>query len=161
MEFVNAKLNEAELLIALINDSYEVERGDTGVSFKNSNRIHTNNELDDAITQNRVIKAVIGDECVGCIVWEESDEALFFGPLAVSTKHQGKGIGKALIHQVELLCREKNKLRMEMCVVNHRTDLIPMYEKFGFVNTGKTDPYYEPHYLTRPSHFMYFTKILQ
>ena len=143
----------------MVNDAYEVERGNTGVAFKNSNRIHFDNVIEDPIAEGCVVKAMRGSECVGCVVWSEDADSLYFGPLAIMTGCQGKGIGRKLI--VEGLCRQKQKLLLKMCVVNHRTDLIPMYEHLGFVQTGDTKPYYEPNYLTRESWFVFFEKIIK
>ena len=54
----------------MINDSYEIERGDSGVAFKNSNRIHLDDDLAVCIEAGRVMKAMHGDDAVGVIVWE-------------------------------------------------------------------------------------------
>ena len=117
--------------------------------------------MEDPIKDGRVIKAMKGNECVGVIIWEEDTDSLFFGPLAIKVGCQNQGIGKKLIARVEELCYEKGKRRLDMVVVDARTDIIPMYEKMGFKRTGKTAPYYEPQYLTRDAKFVYFSKQLQ
>jgi len=146
----------------MINDAYEVETGDTGVAFKKTLRVKPGFEsiVEDPIKSGNVINAMRDGTCVGCVIWEENDDSLYFGPLAIKPGCQKQGIGKKLILHLEQLCRDKTKPKLNMVVVNHRTDLIPMYEHFGFVRTGEEKPYYEPAHLTRDSHFVYFSKVI-
>lgn len=149
----------------MINDAYEIENGSTGVAFKSSNRIHFREDIENPIKSKNVVKAILKQEnneiIVGCIIWSEDENSLFFGPLAVHTNYQKYGIGKKLINHIEDKCRLKNKLILNMCVVNHRTDVIPIYEKLGFIVTGVIEPYYEPQYLTRDSYFIYYYKNIE
>lgn len=144
----------------MINEAYEVETGDCGVAFKTSVRIRPGfeNVVEDPIKTGNVVKALREGVCVGCIIWAEKDDSLYFGPLAIKTGYQKQGIGKRLIQYMEELTRAKHKSKLDMVVVNHRTDVIPMYEKMGFVPTGETQPYYEPDQTTRESHFVFFSK---
>lgn len=67
----NATPDDLHALTILINDSYEVESGNTGVAFKKAKRIVSpeTNLLPDIRAQ-RTLKAMMDKEIVGCVVWE-------------------------------------------------------------------------------------------
>ena len=92
------------------------------------------------------------------IEWKLKDDAIYFGPFVVRKEYSGKGVGRALVAKVESIVREKGATRMEIFILNHRSDLIPLYEKWGFVNTGRTVEYPYPDRLTRPTWFLVYTR---
>ena len=75
---------------------------------------------------------------IGFIAWEIiDDEVISFGPFAVKKEFNGKGLGKALVSKVEDIGRQKQMKRIEIFILNHRGDLFPLYEKWGFKDTGR------------------------
>lgn len=62
--------------------------------------------------------------------------------IAVDPQHQGKGLGKALLHEAVGLARRNGAARMflEVRVSNDRAR--KMYTSFGFAQTGRRKNYY-------------------
>ena len=61
----------------------------------------------------------------------------YFGMLSVDPARQRGGIGRRLIAAAEEFCREQGCHFMEITIVNLRTELPPLYEKFGYRITGE------------------------
>ncbi len=78
--------------------------------------------------------------------------------LAVHPRVQGQGVGHRLIAAAEARVREAGARRMDIKVVNLRTDLLPLYQRLGYLATG-TEPYTHRSVL-RPCHFILMTKLL-
>ena len=149
---------DREAITRLVNNAYELETGDTGVAFKNTPRLLDNEDsgMGQAYAEDRVVLA-LGDgpdpELLGMIMWIVEDGVMYFGPLAVSVKAQGKRIGKKLIARVARLGQERGARFIDISVVNWRTDILPMYQRWGFVETGHGD-FPDPERCTRPCFFI-------
>lgn len=168
----HATIDDLDTLTTLINDSYEVETGDTGVAFKKAKRIAIpERDLLPYIQQQRTIKAILNNTIVGTLVYEIMEDKivienntntvnrLHFGPFAVDPKLQGQGIGKALLTYVYTMAKEKNCVSIDIEVVHLRTDIIPMYIKLGYEKIGEA-PFPRPEYTTRECHFVLLRKVL-
>ena len=60
------------------------------------------------------------------------------GPIAVSPNFQGFGLGTIIIQAAEdLAVKEYSVQFTQLTVVNWRTDILPFYEKRGFVRVGE------------------------
>ena len=59
-------------------------------------------------------------------------DAGYFGLLSVDPDSQGRGLGKILVDRAEEFCRAAGCSRMQIRVLNHRTELPPFYEKLGY-----------------------------
>ena len=137
----------------IINDAYDVETGSEGVAFKLTPRLLTSTDgLEEAYAEGRILKAVKGDEIHGVIAFEFQNDAVYFGPLAVKPGLQGSGIGKKLIAALQDIGKANGCHFFEICVVNHRTDILPMYEKWGYTIVGE-DIFPDPDRLSRESFF--------
>ena len=159
--FDTATRQDAEPIFNLINQAYVVEDGDSGVAFKapGMSRLlsHFDSGMGESYDNGMVLKASIGDELVGVIVWsltksdetQEKPDCIHFGPFAVSPHHQGKGIGTEMIEKIEVIGLEHECKFVEISVVNWRTDLLPMYERKGFVKVGE-DKFPDTERITRP-----------
>ncbi len=153
----------------MINEAYAVEYGNDGIAFKKTNRLlhPTDSGLLEAYREDRVIKAVDTDGfTVGVIVWEiitkddtneVGSQSIYFGPFAVHPLHQGKGVGKLLLEEVYSIARIRGISFVDISVVNHRSDLFPVYTKLGFVTTGLMD-FVDTERLSRPCHFVLMRK---
>lgn len=153
VRIVPATPADAPALFALVNAAYMVESGDDGVAFKNSLRFVSLAEAEDMLRHTQVASAVDeGGALLGCISYAPANDAMYFGPLAVSPAAQGRGVASALMGHVERAARHAGLGFLEITVVNWRTDVLPMYAARGFVVVGEA-PFPEPSRLTRPSHF--------
>ena len=99
-----ASLADAAALLSLLNEAYEVERGDAGPAFKNTGRYESTAEVEDVLRGSAVTVAEAAcGRLVGAISYSVVDggEAMYFGPFAVATDVQGQGIGRQLRAHVE------------------------------------------------------------
>jgi predicted N-acetyltransferase YhbS len=151
-----AKLEEADTVFAIINEAYKVEDGNTGVAFKKLPRLLDKFDcgMGDAYNEGRVLLLEVDGEIQGVIVWEHkaNEKAMYFGPLAVPPMMQKKGIAHKLISQIAKLGQELGCDYIEISVVNHRTDIIPYYQRMGFETTSEGE-FPDPDRVTRPCSF--------
>jgi len=68
----------------------------------------------------------------------------YAGMLAVDPVHQGGGLGRRLMEAVEERFRAHGCDAVEITVLSLRPELLPIYRRFGFVETG-TEPFHYPH----------------
>jgi len=66
---------------------------------------------------------------------------LYLGMLSVPPSLQARGIGKKLMSAAEEFAREKNCTCIYMRVISLRHELIAWYERQGYYQTGKTEPF--------------------
>lgn len=83
----------------------------------------------------------------------------YFGMLSIAPARQGGGVGRYLLGEIESYCRARGCTRIEIVVVNLRTELPPLYRRFGYVETG-TKPFPEPAKISQPCHLIEMTKPL-
>jgi GNAT superfamily N-acetyltransferase len=63
----------------------------------------------------------------------------YLGMLAVSRKHQGKGLGRIMVGAAEKYCREQGCTAMDLTVLSLRPDLPPFYRKLGYAEVRTED----------------------
>jgi GNAT superfamily N-acetyltransferase len=78
---------------------------------------------------------------LGCCQLERRGTVAYFGTFAVRPARQGAGTGSALLADAERRARAWGCTTMEMTVLAQRTDLIPYYERRGYVRTGEDRPF--------------------
>lgn len=97
---------------------------------------------------------------VGCIaVTDKAEARAYFGLLCVDPPMQSGGLGSRLIREAEELARGLGARIMEISVIEDRQELIAMYQRKGYRDTGRRDPFPAPQ--PRPLHFRLFEKRLQ
>lgn len=117
-------------LIALVNAAYQVEK-----FFKIGERTDEA-EVASMMASGRFLLLEKAGTLEGCVYVELRGDRGYLGMLAVSPMHQRQGIGTRLIAAGEEFCREMGCRAMELTVVNLRTELPPLYERFGYRVTG-------------------------
>ncbi len=150
-----------EEMAEIINRAYDVEKGNTGSAFKKKgvDRISDPNSLMGDLEAGNILMLKDGlGELLGVIGFEMKGDSCSFGPFAA--KYKGRGHGRLLLGELEKLARKEGKKQLALVVVNHRTELVSLYEKWGFKLTGKTTPYPMPELLTRPSHFIHMSRVI-
>lgn len=89
---------------------------------------------------------------VGCAelsIYEGPGGGGYFGMFAVEPTLQGRGIGGAVLDEIERIVRDDWTLdRLVLVVLSVRTEMIDLYLRRGFVPTGEMHrfPYDEPRY---------------
>ena len=118
--------SDAEALVALINRAFEVE-----LQFFTTERIDLRETLAH-FDKGTFLLAESDGKIAGCNYVELRGESGYFGLLSIHPGLQGRGLGRTLIEQAEEFCRRAGCSRMQIRVLNHRTDLPPFYEKLGY-----------------------------
>ena len=68
----------------------------------------------------------------------------YLGMLAVDPAYQRYGLGRRLMKAAEAHFRDLRCDRLEITVLSLRPELLPIYRRFGFVETG-TEKFHYPH----------------
>ena len=149
-----------------MNMAYKVEQGSTGVAFLKMEEVRMKDPFDvigDGYKEKRVIKAVDElDNIAAAIVWNHTaDNTISFGPFGVLSRVKGKGLGKLLMNELDVIGTKLGALYIEMSVVNWRTDVISMYEHLGFERFGEETPYPKPEECTRSAVFYRYKRVLK
>lgn len=147
-----ARPDDTDALVALVNDAYRVE-----AFFVGGDRT-ASAEISQLIDASEVF--VVDDELgvAACVHVAVHEGRGYFGMLAVRPDAQGKGLARLLIEDAEARVRAAGCQWMDIKVVNLRTDLVPFYERLGYV-AGGTEPYVHRPVL-QPCHFVLMTKRL-
>ena len=139
--------------MVLINRAFEVER-----PFFTTERI----DLAETIghfKKGTFILAEDGTTMAGCNYVELRGELGYFGLLSIDPGYQGRGLGRILIEQAEDFCRHAECSRMQIRVLNHRTELPPFSEKLGYRIAGNEEVEQVPS-AKLPYHFIVMEKAL-
>ena len=82
-------------------------------------------------------------QLVASVYYEASGERGYIGMLAVRPNHQGRGVGRAIMQQAEQLLRRLGCRVAELSVVDVRTNLLAIYGKLGYRQSGVEAPHEE------------------
>lgn len=75
---------------------------------------------------------------VGSIYYELRGKRGYLGMLAIEPAEQGRGLARKIVEAAEGRLRSAGCDEVEIIVLNMRPDLLPLYKRFGFVQTGTT-----------------------
>jgi len=79
---------------------------------------------------------------LACVYLEIRDgNRLYLGMLTVSPTLQANGIGRQLLHEAEIWATKLGCPHIFMTVITTRHELIAWYQRRGYRNTGKTQPF--------------------
>ncbi|MEO9254215.1 MAG: GNAT family N-acetyltransferase [Tepidiformaceae bacterium] len=148
-----ANIDEADVLVALINAAYEKE-----AFFKIGDRTDAA-EVTDRLENGCFLVADEAGDVVGCVYIAIHGERGYFGMLSVHPSRQGTALGRALIGAAEEHCRMAGCAEMELEVVNLREELIPWYGRLGYVQFA-TAPFPQPERASRDCHMLLMKKAL-
>ena len=148
-----ARASDVPQIVSLINRAFNVER-----FFKDADR--TNAETSAATDERRQVPAADGCRRHGCCIFvKQTGDRAYLGTLAVDPGRQKSGIGARMMQEAEAYAREQGCSTIDIRIVNLRTELPPIYRKFGFVETG-TEVLSDTTKFTQPVHFLKMSKEL-
>lgn len=155
MDLRFATESDHESLMSLINRAFAVES-----FFIRGDRVSPD-RLREYMHAGRFLLAEENGRVAGCVYVELHGEAAYLGLLSVDPARQKSGLGRRLTAAAEEFAREMGARRMDLTVVNLRTELPPYYEKLGYTLAG-TEPIREEMVprVTQPCHFIRMTKPL-
>ena len=117
-------------MVSLINEAFVVE------TFLEGERTSAP-EIHAMFGTGEFLVAVANHVLVASVYTELRGERGYFGMLSVRASQQGKGLGRSMIQAAERHCRAKGCKSMELTVLSLRTELPPLYRKFGYNETGR------------------------
>lgn len=93
-----------------------------------------------------ILREAPGGPPVACVMTQrfrdDGDRLLcHLAMLTVDPARQGRGLGAALIGEVERRAREAGCAAVEMTVIHSRAELIAFYGRRGYAPTGRTKPF--------------------
>ena len=142
----NATLEDVLDIHKLINRAY---RGDsskkgwtTEADILGGIRI-TENELLSIIKkpENTIFKFVNDNKILACVLLSEKKEKLYLGMLTVNPELQNSGIGRKLLEFAEQHAITLKLNVIEMTVISVRSELIAWYQRQGYRDTGRREPF--------------------
>jgi len=121
---------DAEELILLINSAFAIEE------FLEGTR--TDAERLAANLQQGTILVAEDDarQFVACVYMEARGLRGYLGQLAVAPARQGTGLARRLVEAAEERLRQQGCQAVDISVLSLRPELLPLYRRFGFVETG-------------------------
>jgi GNAT superfamily N-acetyltransferase len=151
-----AMRTDAAAIVGLVNQAFAVE-----AFFKRGNRTH----IDDILRMMDAGQFLVVDgndkaSLGACVYLELNGPSAYFGMLSVTPVLQGRGVGRSLIDTVESRARAAGCDRIEIHVVNLRTELVPYYQRLGYDQTGLL-PFPDDSNISQPCHFIVLTKPLR
>ena len=155
MTFRFAEESDLDALMALVNRAFAIES-----YFIRGDRVSPQ-RIREYLRSGRFLVAEEDSALLGCIYTELHGEAAYLGVLSVDPARQRGGLGRRLVAAAEEFAREMGARRMDLTVVNLRTELPPFYQKLGYRVVG-TEPIREemaPR-VTQPCHFIRMSKPL-
>lgn len=150
-----ADVQDAARIARLVNAAFQVE-----AFFKIGDRT-SEDDIRELMTRGEflVIDADSPDAVAACVYTSIDAPRGYFGMLSVDPSRQGTGLGRALIDGAESRARAAGCDRMEIHVVNLRTELPPLYRRFGYVESGEL-PFSDMDRASMPCHFIVMRKPL-
>ena len=145
--FRTANQADAGVIAALVESAY---RGDasragwtTEADFLHGRRTDVT-EIEELLTNENgrfVLFERDGVVAASCYI-ERQGGTCYFGMFSVHPPFQGAGIGRLVIEEVERIARDEWQCdRVEMTVIDIRSELIAWYERRGYARTGRTKPF--------------------
>jgi ribosomal protein S18 acetylase RimI-like enzyme len=141
------------LIVSLINRAFAVER-----LFKSGDRTDPE-QVQQMMQDGKVLLLTEEDELVACMFVKVTGDRGYLGTLSVDPARQKSGLGRRMMHEAEDYCRNAGCKALDIRIVNLRTELPPIYRKFGFVETGTQSAEVIKN-ATRPIHFITMSKAL-
>ncbi len=117
-------------LIELINAAFAVE------TFIEGTR--TDEErLTATMAKGNILLAEDSDgHLLASVYMERRGDRGYLGMLAVNPVRQGEGLGRRLVEAAEDRFREQGCEAVDITVLSQRPELLPLYRRFGYVETG-------------------------
>ena len=126
MNFRCANDSDLPVLMALINEAFQVER-----FFLIGDRLDPQRTREHFQSGDFLLAEEDGI-LAGCVYVEMRGERGYLGLLSVSPARQKQGLGHQLVSQAEEFARDRGARYMDLTVISLRTELPPFYERLGY-----------------------------
>lgn len=83
-------------------------------------------------------------QIIACVYLQlRADSRLYLGMLTVSPTLQANGVGRQLLHEAEIWATKFSCNIIFMTVITTRAELINWYQRRGYIDTGKREPFHD------------------
>src|SRR5688572_24323304 len=149
LRFRNAELSDLAALMPLVHSAYRGEASRKGWTTEADllDGQRTDPRELEALVRGEHTRIVLALDVEGAIVGsvllaQAEDSVVYVGMLAVSPTRQARGVGRALLAEIEAVVRREHLgTRLQMTVIAQRKELIAWYERRGYHVTGETRPF--------------------
>lgn len=148
-----ASESDADAIARLVNTAFLIEQFFIERDRTNAETVRS------LLKKGKFLLAEDAQNLVGCIYMELRGERGYFGMLSIEPSRQRMGVGHQLVNTVEQYFREAGCKFSDMKIVNVRTELHTLYQRWGYVETG-TGIYDDPTPTKIPVHFIMMSKPL-
>lgn len=149
-----ATASDLSNIVSLINRAFAVER-----FFKSADRTDPET-VQQNMKDGKFLLLYHDDELVACVFVKLTGDRAYLGMLSVEPSRQKLGLGTRMMREVEAYARKAACKVLDIRIVNLRTELPPIYRKFGFVETG-TESAARIENVTQSVHFITMSKELK
>ncbi len=166
---VKATLENITEITNLVNSAYRGETSKQGwtteADLLEGNRI-TESELTEIFQDpnNTILIYQENNTIIGTVLLTHKKNELYLGMLTISPELQNSGLGKKLLHAAEDFAHFLHLPKIVMTVITVRQELIAWYQRNGYRDTGKSEPFpanFDDVVLhSEPLQFMILEKIL-
>ncbi len=128
-----ATAEDAPRLIAMINAAFSIEEFLEGTRTDDVRLAAT-------MAKGSILMAEDEDgNLLGSVYFEPRGRRGYLGMLAVDSAQQGRGLARCLVEAAEMHLRTAGCNEVEIVVLNMRPELVPIYQRFGFVVEGTNE----------------------
>lgn len=141
-----ASLTQVTEITNLVNSAYRGETSKKGwtteANFLEGNRI-TETELTETLSDanNTILVYQENQTIIGTVLLTNKKTELYLGMLTISPELQNSGLGKKLLQAAEDFARSLNLPKIVMTVITIREELIAWYQRNGYSDSGKREPF--------------------
>ena len=138
---------DAESLSRLVNSAYRGEASKRGWTTEAGLLGGQRTDPDTlrsliSVNSNAILLMHQDADLIGCVLLQQKTQSAYLGMLTVLPDLQAGGIGRRLLAAAEDWVFENWLFRLiEMTVIRQRSELIVWYERRGYVNTHRTEPF--------------------
>jgi len=147
MQFRRATLADVPDIVSLVESAYRGDASRVGWTTEADLLDGQRTDADEVarLVNDPAARIVIAEDAEGLqgsVLVKDEGDAAYIGMFAVRPGGQGKGVGKALLTEVERVSREELGHKVaRMTVLVQRSELIAWYERRGYRRTGEHEPF--------------------
>ncbi len=147
LSFRTAESSDIPTIVQLVNSAY---RGESGKAGWTTEADLLDGQRTDATEITRLLNAddsmillcQKNGDIIASVHLEKHEEGAYLGMLSVNPAVQNQGIGKRLMAEAERIAKAQWAAeKMVMMVITLRNDIISFYQRYGYVRTGRTEPF--------------------
>ncbi|HEU5101723.1 MAG TPA: GNAT family N-acetyltransferase [Roseiflexaceae bacterium] len=141
-----ATLSDIPTIVALIHAAFKEYDG--AIDPPSGAHKESAEKIREKMTTDLALLALLAGRPVGCVLYRNQGDHMYFGRLAVLPDYRGRGIAGALIEYVEQRAREAGLPRVRLGVRLALPRLRARYERLGYrvIEERRHEGYVEPTY---------------